>query len=381
MAAIVRFTLLVFVLSVLPALVAAPTAGCDVPVFRYALERWTPDAYHAVVFHRGALDADGRAALDLLREAAHPEADRANLLVHTVDLDGPMTDAARTIWQRQPRDVSLPRLVLFYPTTMTGGRLAWAGPFSIDSVRALTASPARREIARHLTEGSTGVWVLLESGDPARDDAAARVISGQLARAVETLALPPELVAAAPQLASRLRIDFALVRVSRDDPSERVFTAMLLGSEPDLKTSYGGQPMAFAVFGRGRILFAAIAGGITPDNVMMGCRELLARCSCEVKDEHPGLDLLFDVPWQEAIGFSMVNLVELPSPIAAGASCCPAPAARLPSPGPATVSTQSPAGSPAGGGALLRNTLLVLGFITGTVVVLLLLLARRPRRS
>ena len=378
-AATVRFTMLALVLSAWPALVVAPAAGCDVPVFRYALERWAPDAYHAVVFHRGELDADGRAALDLLREAAHPEAGRANLAVHTVDLDGPMTDAERTIWRRQEPGVSLPHAVLLYPTTMTGDRLAWVGPFSVDRVRAVTSSPARQEIARHITGGGTAVWVLLESGDKARDDAAAQVIVEQLALAARTLSLPRELVEASPQLASRLKIDFTLVRVGRDDPAERVFTAMLLGSESDLKTVYRDEPMAFAVFGRGRILLAAVAAGITADNVMMGCRELLARCSCEVKDEHPGLDLLFDVPWQQAVRFSIVNLVELPSPISSGQSCCPVPMAGLPS--PATSSTPAPGGQHGGGGALLRNIVLVLGFITGTVLVLLWLLARRRQRS
>jgi len=27
--------------------------ACQVPVFRYALERWTPDPYEAFVIHRG----------------------------------------------------------------------------------------------------------------------------------------------------------------------------------------------------------------------------------------------------------------------------------------------------------------------------------------
>ena len=46
--------------------VAAIAQACNVPVFRFALERWRPDAYRLTVFHRGALTPSDRELLQTL---------------------------------------------------------------------------------------------------------------------------------------------------------------------------------------------------------------------------------------------------------------------------------------------------------------------------
>ena len=50
-------------LTWLAVLLLAPAAGraCNVPVFRYALERWAADAYELVVFHREPLTTNQQA--------------------------------------------------------------------------------------------------------------------------------------------------------------------------------------------------------------------------------------------------------------------------------------------------------------------------------
>ena len=44
--------------TMLVLLSASVVVACSVPVFRYALEHWRPDAYVATVFHNGLSDAD-----------------------------------------------------------------------------------------------------------------------------------------------------------------------------------------------------------------------------------------------------------------------------------------------------------------------------------
>ena len=51
-------------------LAAGPASACNVPVFRYALERWKPDAYEVHVFHKGPLSERDRAAVRLLERQA-----------------------------------------------------------------------------------------------------------------------------------------------------------------------------------------------------------------------------------------------------------------------------------------------------------------------
>ena len=48
----------------------ARLAACDIPVFRYALERWPADAYRVVVFHRGKLHSAEDKIVSTLRQAA-----------------------------------------------------------------------------------------------------------------------------------------------------------------------------------------------------------------------------------------------------------------------------------------------------------------------
>ena len=50
--------------------------ACNVPVFRYALERWPADLYELVILNDGPLDDSSTARADRLRELASFVADR-----------------------------------------------------------------------------------------------------------------------------------------------------------------------------------------------------------------------------------------------------------------------------------------------------------------
>src|SRR5213080_2106665 len=78
---------------------AAPLAACNVPVFRYALDRWRPQSYEVVVFHKGPLGAKEKATLRALDEAP------ANLDVKVLDLDEEMNESARQLFAEQESPV------------------------------------------------------------------------------------------------------------------------------------------------------------------------------------------------------------------------------------------------------------------------------------
>ena len=108
-----------------------------------------------------------------------------------------------------------------------------------------------------------------------------------------------------------MRIDFPIVRLSRNDPAERTLMEILVHSEPDL-TEYSGEPMAFPVYGRGRALYALVGAGITPKNIEKACRFLIGACSCEVKALNPGVDLLIAADWTKAITESWIPKDDIP---------------------------------------------------------------------
>jgi len=347
---------------------AAHVHACNVPVYRYALERWQPSPYQVVVFSSGELDEDGRKAVEALRSATPEGGGHANLQVHSVDVAVDVSDSLRKLQSDIPAE--LPCIALLFPARKAGDRIVWSGPLTLSTARQIFGSPAREETARRIADGQTAVWVLLESGDRNKDDAAARALTDALAEMPELLSFPPELMDEAPRLATRLRIEFTLVRIRRDDARECIFAAMLRGSEADLGTTYADEPVAFPVYGRGRTLFAVVGPGIERSNIVMACRFLTGRCSCEVKEENPGMDLLIDYPWRESLEVSLVDLVELPAPIDENVSS-----------GEASSSPVPASNKPSGSSALARNTWIAGGLIVLAAALAVTKVARRRRRG
>src|SRR5689334_25042605 len=82
-------------------LVAASPAEdrtCNIPVFRYALERWHSSPYDVVVFHKGPLTDEGKAALNALRGAG------ANIEVDRIDVSEPMPAKRQALFEKLKLD-------------------------------------------------------------------------------------------------------------------------------------------------------------------------------------------------------------------------------------------------------------------------------------
>ena len=83
--------------------------------------------------------------------------------------------------------------------------------------------------------------------------------------------------------------------MSRTDPAEKLLVETLLSTEPDLRGR--DEPMAFPVFGRGRVLYALVGAGVNAENVRHTLDFLVGGCSCTIKRENPGVDLLLTADW------------------------------------------------------------------------------------
>jgi hypothetical protein len=213
----------------------------------------------------------------------------------------------------------------------------------------LLDSPIRREIARRLVAGQSAVWVLLDSTNQQASDAAYQLVSGELPRLEKTLKLPELAQQDQPLVANgpELKIGFSLLRLKRDDPQEEPLVQMLLSTEPDLKTL--DEPMVFPVFGRGRAHWALVGAGISQDNVADLAAFLVGECSCEVKEQNPGADLLMTAAWTDVNGMFVVDealppLIGLPplatataAPLAAESSAAVAQSTPAPDAKPQTT--------------------------------------------
>ena len=266
------------------ALAAAPT--CNIPVFRYALERWPAAPYEVVAFHRGPLTEEQIAALSVLRQSG------ANLDVDHLDLAEPLPLKRKVLMDRLKLEA--PSLVALYPGTQDE---AWRGPLTAEAARGLVDSPVRREVARRILEGQSGVWILLESGERAKDDAAAALLAAELNSLERSLKLPPHHPDDPPLLSDLpVKVSFSVLRLSKTEPAEQPFISMLLKSESGLNGT-----VAFPVFGRGRSLWPMAGAGLNPQHITDAGNFLIGACSCEAKEFNPGLDLLFAADWEAGL--------------------------------------------------------------------------------
>jgi hypothetical protein len=264
-----------------------PAPACTIPVFRYALERWELSPYELVVFQRGDLSADPRAALDSLPQSA-------NLIVTFVDLDGKLSQPLREMWERQGKSATLPWLVLRRPGNKAD---IWAGPLTPSVAPQIIDSPVRQRIVSALSQGDAGVFVLLLSGNRDADAAAEALLRRELAK-LEKLVKLPEQRGDGPRirLALPLKVSFTVLPLQRNAPGEDMLVHLLLGSEVGLSKVTG--PIVFPVFGRGRVLGSMYGKDLAADNPFYDVVSFLCgECSCQVKELNPGIDLPIAADW------------------------------------------------------------------------------------
>lgn len=244
-------------------LAATSALACSVPVFRYALEHWAADAYRVTIPKGAKLEG--------------------HFAVQTTETT---------------------KIELRHPLSMRNDAVIWSAEYSEENVKRLVDSPARKEIAERLGNGESAVWVLLESGDAKKDAAAAKFLDERLEYLADVMELPKldqqdikNGLVSIP--GDGLRLSFSTLKVKRDDPAENAFVAMLLASEEDLREL--NEPMVFPIFGQGRVLYALVGKGIQVETIDSAAQFLIGSCSCQVKEQNPGVDLVMAVDWKQMV--------------------------------------------------------------------------------
>lgn len=286
---------------ILALLIASPLLACQIPVFRYALERWQADRYEIVVLHDAPLNATEQKQLQQLHDADFESPLAGNFEVRNIivtDIKDPQLQRA---WDQRTAKTQ-PLMVAQYPrgTKDVPDRVAVTTEFTQDAVSQTADSPIRREIAKRLLLGESAVWIFVPSGHADQDATALKTLTEQVKLNESQLELPvqdeietEEDLLTASHL--ELRIKFSIVTLKRDNPHEQFLLSCLLRSEPDLLDL--DEPMAFPVLGRGRVLYGLVGKGISTATIGAVSRFVIGPCSCQVKNQNPGFDLLLTTDW------------------------------------------------------------------------------------
>lgn len=286
--------------------------ACNVPVFRYALERWTPDPYEVVIVHEGPLTAQEKKVVDSLQSYLEdPRGCPTNASLTVIDLSKEVEERWEKVIAGR-KFASFPWMIVRFPQSADLKTSLHEGPLDAALLQQLFDSPTRRTLAQRLLQGQTAVWLMIDSGQKEQDEAKAALITGEMKKLEQNLKLPELTESPKDKVRSdlALKIDFSLLRVSRQDEKEKALVRILLGMEEDLPTRT--EPIVFPVFGRGLALWAIVGKGINEDNIERAARFLVGPCSCEVKSQNPGVDLLMTAAWEDGLEGRFTKTPELP---------------------------------------------------------------------
>ena len=275
-------------------LVATGTSSaCDTPVYRYALYRWTPTPYILCRIHDGP-EVDSSVAT--VREMVEKAADDASLPANIVwvDVDArdseqlqTLPDFVRQRWEQRDAGVQAA-----YYLVAPHGVILDSHHWTPEEMGSLLESPLRTKVGEAIESAKAGVVILLDHpGKATANHEAAQVIErtlGRIRKGELELATAP----------SVKQPDVAFFRLSKDDEAERWFIRQLLEIESDLASV--DEPIVFVVFGRGRALFSCLGKGITEENLARDVEFVSGACSCTVKEQNPGVDLLMRYNWENA---------------------------------------------------------------------------------
>lgn len=253
----------------------AVTCACTIPVFRYALDRWETDRFKLTLPASAAQDAVLRDLLRPLRANG-----KANLDI--------ITSPDPAVLEAGLRDAK------------TGEQKLWQGRLDQASLAVILDSPARKQITDRILAGESVVWVLVDNGT-AESAAEIERIEKRLKFLEQVAALPiqdPNDPDSQLGPGPALKLRFTSLRLRHDDPAESVFIPMLAGAEGKSDPKRG---FAAAVFGKGRVLGSWPLDALDDASLEEACLFLVGRCSCRLKNENPGWDLLLNVDWPRAL--------------------------------------------------------------------------------
>jgi hypothetical protein len=285
----------VFLLSIA---IGSAACACNIPVFRYALERWRPDQCEVVVFHRTALTAEQNNLLEKLTDTTTAKNGHSSAKVVRSDLSQ-STALHRELWSEVESETraALPYVVV--RATISHGKVVngWHGPIEAIGHSGVLNSPARKKLGRRLLAGHSIVWLMIGSSDEKRNVAARKMLTDNFDSLAGKIELPEGIGLPGSELYSEvpLLLKFSMLEIERSDQKEEFLVKLLSGFQRAAVAE--GEPLIIPVFGRGRALEVIPAGDLSVRLMEDLTVFLSGACSCQVKEQNPGFDLLLSVDW------------------------------------------------------------------------------------
>lgn len=224
--------------------------ACTTRVSEWILLNTLPEQYSLIFFHNGPVTETLKKQNLTIAESIKT----ANIRFKTVTL----------------QDVKEPYWGLYYEDRLFS---KYNNP---DELMNLTSSPLRERIAAELLAGKLCVMLYLRTDNKEKDEKGLQILQKALG-------------------SSPFGKIVTLFELSRNSKEEAHFASLLLNVENDLMGIQ--EPMVFGIFGRFKALEPLLGEGISEENINLMIDYLTAECSCLIKDDLPGTDILFTDKW------------------------------------------------------------------------------------
>jgi hypothetical protein len=250
---------------VLILLASAVVYACTTKVSEWTILNLEPASYMLVYFNNGEIDAAAKQEHATLETSLKD----ANIFLYNVNTGKFKNEQEKTFYAMTGRQ-NPPFYALYYQDRLFAVYDKGAVPAH------LSTSKMRKTIAEYLKDGELCVLVHLETGHAAKDAPGKQAVQRYLSKSILKDIVP-------------------VVSLSRTDPQERAFADLLLQTEYDLAGIQ--EPMLFGIFGRFRVLEPLVGQAITEENVEYLLQFFTMDCSCLVKYQMPGIDMLCSDDW------------------------------------------------------------------------------------
>ncbi len=181
----------------------------------------------------------------------------------------------------------------------------------------------RRSHASKRLQGDAVVWLLVRGTDQELAARAKAALDAAIERLAEEIELPAGIGRPGSELLAKipLHLKFSVVEVSVNSRDEQALIKLLHGGFK--KTPLASDSYLAPVFGRGRVLDVLSASDIEAETISDLTQYLCGACSCQVKQQNPGFDLLCAMNWDEQLfdeNFDPTSLASLNSANVTGES-------------------------------------------------------------
>jgi hypothetical protein len=266
---------------------ASPVDACNIPVFRYALERWQSDDYEVIVYDKDAaedVDQQSRARLTV------SHSNTAFVVTDFTQASSSQLDLLKSLGG-QPKNSKR----YFVVRAPDGEKIVAHGQVQDNTFSRLLDSPVRQELSRRLLSGHAIVWLLVQSSDETQNIRTRKLLSKTIEALADRIELPEGIGLPGSELHSEvpLLLRFSLLEIQPDNADESFLRELFSG--------YDRGSVVVPVFGRGRALEVIPAAQVTESLVEDVTVYLCGACSCQVKERNPGFDLLIATNWEREL--------------------------------------------------------------------------------